>query len=275
MLGLGGLTMRLGIMVRNMGPASTPALIAACARYAEQAGLDDIWVCDHIAIPREESEGSGGRYLDPLATLAFLSGVTQRIGLGITVLILPYRPALPTAKWIATTQELSGHRLRLGVGVGWMAAEFRALGINRSNRGALTDQTLDFFHRCFAEDEIESNGQRFLFNPRPPLPPILVGGSGSHCLARVVRFGDGWMPTSSEPDKLAGPIATLGAAMKAAGKTPPQVVPVASLPLNEYTASAARLAALAAIGVTGFVQAGAYATLDEFKANVDALAALA
>ncbi|MGE0337832.1 MAG: hypothetical protein AB7Q76_21255, partial [Gammaproteobacteria bacterium] len=64
--------MRLGLMVRNMGPASTPALMADCARCAEDLGLDDIWVCDHIAIPREESEGSGGRYVDPLATLAFL-----------------------------------------------------------------------------------------------------------------------------------------------------------------------------------------------------------
>ena len=110
--------MQIGIMVRNMGPASQPAIIAACARLAEEAGIDHLWVCDHIAIPREDAEGSGGRYLDPLATLAFLAGVTERIGLGVTVLIVPYRPALPTAKWIATVQELSQGRLQLGVGVG-------------------------------------------------------------------------------------------------------------------------------------------------------------
>lgn len=267
--------MRLGIWVRNMGPASTPSLIAACARYADDAGLADIWVCDHIAIPRQDSEGSGGRYLDPLATLAYLSGVTTRIGLGTSVLIVPYRPALPTAKWIASIQELSNHRLRLGVGVGWMEAEFRALGVPRARRGVLADQTLDFFKECFANDEVELNGQRFLFNPRPPPPPILIGGAGVHCFERVVRVGDGWIPTLIEPEKLAEPITQLQAAMKAAGRNPPQVVPMGVLPLGDHKTSAARLAALEAVGATGFIQAGQYATLEEFKANVDALAALA
>jgi len=258
-------------MVRNMGPASTPALMADCARYAEQAGLDDVWVCDHIAIPPEDAEGSGGRYVDPLATLAYLAGVTQRIGLGVTVLIVPYRPALPTAKRVASVQELSAHRLRLGVGVGWMAAEFKALGVPRERRGALTDETLAFLNQCFAHDEVELNGQRFLFKPRPPAPPILVGGAGEHCLARVVRFGDGWMPMSSEPAKIAVPIAQLKERMQEAGKPPPEVVPLGGLPLDDRPAADDRLAALADLGVTGFVQAGRYATLDEFKAIVDRL----
>src|SRR5207245_7134965 len=96
-----------------------------------------VGVVDHIAIPPYDAEGSDGRYLDPLATLAFLAGVTTRVGLGTAVLVLPYRPALPTAKWIATVQELSGGRLNLGVGVGWMAAEFRALGVDLRRRGAI------------------------------------------------------------------------------------------------------------------------------------------
>lgn len=266
--------MRLGIMVRNMGPASTPALMADCARCAEQLGLDDVWVCDHVAIPREESEGSGGRYVDPLATLAFLTGHTARIGLGVAVLIVPYRPMLPTAKWVASVQELSGNRLQLGVGVGWMAAEFKALGVPRERRGALTDDTLAFLRTCFAQDEVELNGQRFLFNPRPPVPPILVGGEGEHCLARVVRFGDGWMPMTSEPAKLAAPIATLRARMQAAGRPAPAVVPLGGLPLDDRHAAAERLAALADLGVTGFVHAGRYATLDEFRHTAEALAAL-
>jgi alkanesulfonate monooxygenase SsuD/methylene tetrahydromethanopterin reductase-like flavin-dependent oxidoreductase (luciferase family) len=100
--------MKLGAVVRTMGPQSTRDLVGGCARAAEEAGLDEIWVVDHIAIPPDDAEGSDGRYLDPLATLAFLAGVTSRIGLGTAVLILPYRPALPTAKWIAAIQELSG-----------------------------------------------------------------------------------------------------------------------------------------------------------------------
>ena len=126
--------MRIGMVVRNMGAASTRDSVAACARRAEVAGIDDVWVTDHIAIPEQESQGSGGRYLDPLATLAYLAGCTERIGLGTGVLVLPYRPALATAKWVATVQELSGGRLILGVGAGWMAAEFAAVGVPRATR---------------------------------------------------------------------------------------------------------------------------------------------
>ena len=79
--------MKLGIALRNMGPQSTRELVVECARAAEAAGLHDLWVVDHIAIPPDDAEGSEGRYLDPLATLAFLAGVTRRIGLGTSVLI--------------------------------------------------------------------------------------------------------------------------------------------------------------------------------------------
>src|SRR5690606_13905021 len=102
--------MKVGLYLRNMGPQSTRTLIAEAARAAEEAGVDDLWVADHLAIAPEESEGSDGRYLEPLATLAFLAGITERIGLGVGVLIVPYRPALLSAKWIATIQELSGGR---------------------------------------------------------------------------------------------------------------------------------------------------------------------
>src|SRR6058998_602580 len=156
--------MQVGVVVRNMGPQSAPDTLVAAARAVDAAPvIADLWVTDHIAIPPDDAEGSGGRYLDPLATLAFLAGLTARVGLGTSVLVLPYRPPLPTAKWIATVQELSGGRLLLGVGVGWMAAEFRALGADLRRRSALTDATLDFFERCFADDVVEANGQRFFF----------------------------------------------------------------------------------------------------------------
>src|SRR5215831_20189274 len=153
--------MELGIAVRSMGPQSQPASLLACARAAERAGLADVWVQDHLAIPPDDAEGSGGRYLDPLAALAWLAGQTERIGLGTGVLNLPYRAALPTAKAIATVQELSGGRLRLGVGVGWMEPEFRALGVARARRGRVTDETLAFWRRCFESDTVAAHGQPF------------------------------------------------------------------------------------------------------------------
>src|SRR5262245_51800840 len=112
--------MKLGLYLRNMGPQSTRALIADAARAAEEAGIDDLWFADQLALAPEDSEGSDGRYLEPLATLAFIAGITERVGLGVGVLIVPYRPALLTAKWIASIQELSGGRLTsASVSAGW------------------------------------------------------------------------------------------------------------------------------------------------------------
>ena len=127
--------MKIGVTLRNMGPQSAPEIMIAGARAAEAIGFDSIWITDHIAIPPDDAEGSGGRYLDTLTTLAWLAGATETIGLGSGVLILPYRPALPTAKQVATVQEVSGGRLLLGVGIGWMDPEFNALGVDRHQRG--------------------------------------------------------------------------------------------------------------------------------------------
>lgn len=270
--------MKLGMVVRNMGPQSTRELVVACARAAEAAGLDDVWVVDHVAIPPDDAEGSDGRYLDPLATLAFLAGATARIGLGTAVLILPYRPALPTAKAVATIQELSGGRLRLGVGVGWMGAEFRALGVPRARRGALADETLAFLRAAFdAPDDVAlAHGQRFLFRPRPPPPPILVGGAPPHALARAARFGDGWMPMGADPDALRAPIAELQRRCAEAGRPAPRVVAMGRLPLEDPPRARAQLAELSQIGVTGVVHGGErYADAAGFARTAERLAGLA
>lgn len=264
--------MRLGLYLRNMGPVSTRATLLECAAAAEGAGLDDLWVVDHVAIPPDDAEGSGGRYLDPLATLAFLAAATSRITLGTGVLVLPYRPALLTAKWIATIQELAAGRLLLGVGVGWMPAEFKALGVPRGRRVALTDATLDLLGRCFASDEVVENGQRFLFLPRPPRPPILIGGAAPHALRRAARYGDGWMPTGNDAAMLREPIAALRAQMAAAGKPPPEVALVTRLPLDDPPRAADAVRAFADVGVTRVVHGFRYADAAEFARAAEAMA---
>ena len=141
---------KLGIQVRTQGHQSEPDMFTACAEIADASGLDDLYVVDHIAIAPDDVEGSGGRYLDPLSALMWAAAKTERIALCTGVLIVPFRPILPTAKVIATLQEFSGGRLRLGVGVGWMEVEFRATGVDRRQRGRLLDEGLDFLHRAFS-----------------------------------------------------------------------------------------------------------------------------
>ena len=264
--------MKLGVYLRNMGPASNRDTLLECARAADAARIDELWVADHVAIPPDDAEGSNGRYLDPLATLAFLAGVTEHVALGTGVLVLPYRPALATAKWVATIQELSRGRLLLGVGAGWMAAEFRALGVDLRRRGAITDATLEFLDRCFAADEVEVNGQRFLFRPRPARPPIFVGGAAPHALRRAVSYGDGWMPTGGDPRMLGPAIVELRALAKAAGKPPPEVVAITSLALDSPRSAVESVRELAAAGVTRVVHAWRYQSAGEFRRVVDAIA---
>lgn len=261
--------MKLGVALRSMGPQSSRGTFLACARAAEEAGFDDVWVQDHIAIPPDDAEGSGGRYLDPLGALTFLAGATSRIGLGTGVINLPYRPPLPTAKAIATLQELSGGRLLLGVGLGWMAPEFRALGVPRAERGRRTDDTLAFFADCFANDIVEANGQKFLFLPRPSRPPIYVGGAGPHALARAARWGDGWMPMALDASPLRAPIAELRQRFAAAEKPAPAVVVLAGFSRKEAGAAAVRARSFAEAGATHLVFAERYADADDFRRGLD------
>ena len=266
--------MRLGLIVRNMGDLATAGIVRNVAIEAEQAGLDGVWVTDHIAIPPDEAEGSNGRYLDPLTTLSFLAAATHRIALGTSVLILPYRRALPTAKSVATVQELSGGRLRLGVGVGWMRAEFKALGIERRRRGRDTDRVLDTLNRCFAGDEVEENGQTFLFRPRPARPPIFVGGSGSHALQRTVKFADGWLPGRISPSDLSAPMAELAELADRAGRPMPSVVMMLGLPLGDGAAADDLIAQYDEAGVCELIHAGRFSSESDCLEGIAALHAL-
>jgi probable F420-dependent oxidoreductase len=259
------IAMRMGMLLRNSGPVANADFIAGCARAGDAAGLDDLWVLDHVAIPPDDAEGSGGRYVDALATLAYVAGVTTRVGLGTSVLVVPYRAALPTAKWLAAIQELSHGRLSVGVGAGWMAAEFKAAGVSHSERGRITDDTLAFIHKCFANDIVSSHGLDFIFSPRPTTPPILVGGHGSRALQRVLAYGDGWMPTIGDPEKLREPIAKLRTDMQQAGKAAPTVIPLTSLDLSDTARAGDQISALAAVGCSGVEHAERYDSVDGFK----------
>ncbi len=263
--------MDIGVNIRNMGEQSTRELMLACARAAEAACIESLWITDHIAIPPDDAEGSGGRYLDTLTTLAWLGGATERIKLGSGVLILPYRPMLPTASQVASLQELTAGRLLLGVGVGWMKPEFRALGVERSQRGKITDETMAFLNEAFANDTVELNGQPFLFKPRPPKPPILVGGAPPHALRRAAELGDGWMPMAGEPEHISEAIGEYRKLTTDLGKPAGNVTVLTLLPLNEPDKAKSLLEDYEALGVDRVVAGFRYDDIDSFEEQLKVL----
>src|SRR5438094_6976724 len=268
--------MQLGVVLRNMGAQSTRETLVAAARAADGlSNIADLWVVDHIAIPPDDAEGSDGRYLDPLATLAYVAGVTTRVGLGTSVLVLPYRPPLLTAKLVATVQELSGGRLLLGVGVGWMQPEFRALGVDVRRRGPLTDETLGFLDRCFADDVVEANGQPFLFRPRPPRPPIFIGGAPPHAFRRAVAHRAGGMPVGLAAEQIPPLAAGLRARAKEAGLDAPPMPALTTLPLADGAAARDRLARYAEAGASRVIHGARYPDAAAFRAMLDRLVAAA
>ncbi|HUY26841.1 MAG TPA: TIGR03619 family F420-dependent LLM class oxidoreductase [Candidatus Binataceae bacterium] len=267
--------MKYGIAIRNMGPQSSRGAILACARAAEDAGFDALFVSDHLCIPPGQTEGSGGRYLDVLATLAWLAGATQRIRLGVSVLVLPYRPAVLTAKQIATIQELSGGRMILGVGVGWMKPEFEALGVDMKKRGALATETLRVIRHLFDSPEPAPfsaelvNFPAFVFEPRPARPPIWIGGGGPSAIRRVLEFGDGWHPMQRAAE-LKPLVEDLRGRMRAAGRPDPDIIVRRGLKLGDIAAARDRLDAEREAGATYFIlDLGRYADEREFAAAAD------
>jgi probable F420-dependent oxidoreductase len=265
---------KYGIAIRNMGPQSTRATIRTCAAAAESLGYDALFVSDHLCIPPDQTEGSGGRYLDVLTTLAFLAGTTERIRLGISVLVLPYRPAVLTAKQLATIQELSNERMILGVGVGWMKPEFDVLGIDKRQRGRVTDETLRVIRHLFAHDSSAYTGDlvnfpAFVFSPRPAPPQIWIGGNSEKAMARVIEFGDGWHPMMP-PEQLKSAVARLNEKLAAQNRSAIQVVVRRGLRFDDIGAAKAKLQAERDAGATYFIlDLGRYPSEKEFSIQAE------
>lgn len=265
--------MQVGVTLRNMGREATRSMMAECAGLAEGAGIESLWITEHVAIPPDDAEGSGGRYVDTLVTLGWLAGITNRIKLGAGVIVLPYHTPLQLARQVAAVQELSNARVLLGVGIGWMDAEFRALGIDRQERATIADGHLAFLNRCFADDVVEAHGQKFLFLPRPPKPEVLVGGRAPHALQRAARYGDGWMPMGLKPQAAGAAVAQYRAVTDAFGKAPGTVTVMTGLPLDDSAKLRDVLSAYRGAGIDRIVCALRYTTTAEYRAAVERLAA--
>src|ERR1700678_1499769 len=191
--------MQLGIHLPHIGRKASPENIRRCAMQAEQLGLADVWVSEHIIVPKSGGYPPSPNFWDPVLTLTWAAACTQRVRLGTSVLVLPMRHPLPLAKELATLQNLSQGRLILGAGVGWMGAEFVALGAPFHERGRRMDEGIALMRAVWTEDPITfptrwipAVVQEMRMQPRPTVPiPIWIGGSSEPALKRALRL-DGW-----------------------------------------------------------------------------------
>ncbi|MFI6580357.1 TIGR03619 family F420-dependent LLM class oxidoreductase [Embleya sp. NPDC050493] len=194
--------MRFGVNIPNYGPTASPDAMLASVRHAEDLGLDLAMLSDHIAVTPDVAAQYPAPFYEPLTALAWLAGRTERIRLGTTVLILPYRDPLLTARVTANLDRYSAGRLVLGVGVGWAEDEFAALKIPFAERGRITDEYLAALHTLWTEDVATFEGAHTSFHdvhtaPRPlqsPRPPVWIGGNSPAAIRRTVRHGDTWHP---------------------------------------------------------------------------------
>jgi len=229
---------------------ATPANLGRVAEKAEVLSYDTVWFSDHIVIPTEVKsfypyDPSGKMpfnpsepYWEPLTVIGYVAGRTSRLRLGTSVLILPYRNPIVTAKMLATLDVLSNGRITLGAGVGWMEEEFKAIGLDTySRRGAYSDECIRIYRELWTKDNPSFQGEFHQFSdircePRPVQPgglPIWIGGHTPQAIRRVARLGDGWQPLVQRPPADLPPaemqekIAQLRAFAQQAGRDPQRI----------------------------------------------------
>jgi len=200
--------MQVGIHLPQIGRKAGPEAIWRAAIQAEELGFADVWTSEHIIIPKGAPYPPSVLFYDPILTLTWAAAFTKRVGLGTSVLVLPMRHPLPLAKELATLQNLSEGRLILGAGVGWMAAEFAALGVPFRERGRRMDEGIAMMRAVWSQDPVSFPARhipaviedmRMLPQPIKPIP-IWIGGGSEAALARALRL-DGWHGSRLSPQE--------------------------------------------------------------------------
>jgi probable F420-dependent oxidoreductase len=229
--------MKVGCHLPVYGAVATRANLLAFARRIEDLGFGSLWASDHVVIPFEIRSrypyGESGEFplspttsfLEPLTALALVAGVTERVALGTSILVLPHRNPVLAAKTIATLDHLAGGRVILGVGVGWMREEVTVLGAPFERRGAWSDEAIQAMRACWTEERSTFHGQFFDFDalgvfPKPARGniPIWIGGHTPGALRRTARFGDGWHAAFAPPKRLEEDLGRLRTECRAAGR---------------------------------------------------------
>ncbi|MFB9839328.1 LLM class flavin-dependent oxidoreductase [Actinoallomurus acaciae] len=214
--------MKLGVNVPNFGPGTDPGMLRDWACTVEGLGFDLLMLSDHVAVTPDVAEQYPAPFYEPFTTLSWLAGVTERIRLGTTVVIVPYRHPLLLARMAANLGDLSGGRLVLGVGVGWARQEFAALGVPFGERGRITDEHLRVVRAAWANTADYRAGSI----------PLWIGGNSDAGIRRAVRLGDAWHPLRATLPWLREARERLAATARDQGRPVPALAPRIALRLT-------------------------------------------
>ncbi len=237
--------MRFGVFLPVSGRAAVPEVLTDAARQAETLGFESVWAAERMVNPWEMTTRypynetdqwfvpPESPFLETLTALTFLAGVTTTISLGASVIVMPYRHPLFTARVATSIDTLSKGRLILGVGIGWMPEEFEALGVSFKDRAAMSEEQLQIFNLLWAEERPSFKGRFYSFdpvavNPRPvqqPRFPIWIGGESAPAQRRAAKYGDAWFSyfVKTTAAELAAHFEELQAMAKEAGRGPDAV----------------------------------------------------
>ncbi|MGE3272025.1 MAG: LLM class flavin-dependent oxidoreductase [Chloroflexota bacterium] len=201
--------MKVGIWIPSVRRMASRETIRASILQAERLGYDSVWTIDHVISPQANAEQFGLLY-DPLVVMGLAAGITERVQIGVSVLVLPYRHGVLTAKMVASLDDLSNGRIILGVGAGWNAVESGILGLPFDERGPMTDEYIKIMRELWSNPSAQFSGKYTEFSdvefrPMPVQkggPPIWVGGSSRPALRRTVELGDAWHPINRTPDQM-------------------------------------------------------------------------
>ncbi len=242
--------MRFGIALPTYPAGATVEGVVAVAQAAERLGFVSAWTTDHVIMPPEQA-GPYREIFEPLMTLAYLAAVTERVKLGISVIVVPQRNGIVLAKELATLDHLAKGRLIVGVGAGWNADEFAMLGYadRFHRRGAFLDETIEVWRHLWTTPEQPFSGTFYdlptvAFGP-PPVqeggPPIWVGGSSVGARRRAGRVGAAWHPVGTPAGEIEELAAVVRDAAEKAGRPMPEITP--RLPITFGKADAGSMTA--------------------------------
>ena len=267
--------MQLGIHLPHVGRKASPDSIRRAAIQAEALGFADAWVSEHIILPNGAPYPPSPIFYDPVLTLTWAAACTSRIKLGTTVLVLPMRHPIPLAKELATLQLLSQGRFILGAGVGWMEAEFNALGIPFRERGRRMDEGLAMMKAVWTQDPVTFHPkyipaiiEDMRMRPLPPPIPIWIGGNSDPALARALKH-DGWHGTRQTPEEAK----LLTAKLRATRPGPDFTISLrTSWDGQDQDALKARLSAFAEVGIDHVMVEPTDREIDPWLSSVERIA---